>query len=525
MPRQLEEIPLVSLKINFSSKVPLYKQLYNLIRKAILEGRFYKDQKLPGTRSLAQALKVSRNTVDLAFEQLMIEGYIYKKRGSGSFVSEIPDNFFYSSKTPKDLKLKSVLQKRGPGKQSLKVEIQERHVKNIKFVNSRFKNEINNNLGTLELTNRFRSADEIIPFQNGIPAFDEFPIKTWQKISNRLYFSSFKENIGYGDAAGYKPLREAIASYLKAYRAVNCNADQIIIVNGTQQGLDLIGRVLSKFLGKSPTVWIEDPGYYSARASLAFSGANIYPCRLDNEGLDIQHSEKNNPKPNLIFTTPSHQFPLGHTMSIARRLSLLQYAEKNNCWILEDDYDSEFRYYGNPLPSLQGLDQFGKVLYLGTFSKVLFPGLRIGYLVLPNADMTEFFVTAKSLMDRQNPIFEQIILSRFISEGYFSKHLRKMRLLYKNRQDFLVKEINKNFKDFMRAEPSASGMHIISWLPKNINDKKIAAEAVKGKIIVRALSEYSIKNFYSPGLLLGYSAFNEKEILAGLNKFKKILLD
>ncbi len=392
-------------------------------------------------------------------------------------------------------------------------------------MNSRFKNEINKNLGPPELTYRFRSADEIIPFQNGIPAFDEFPIKTWQRISNQVFLNSFSEQMGYGDAAGYKPLREAIALYLKSYRAVNCSADQIIIVNGTQQGLDLIGRVFSKQSGKNPTVWIEDPGYYSARASLAFGGAKIYPCRLDKEGLDIIHSEKNNPKPNLIFTTPSHQFPLGHTMSIARRLNLLQFAEKNNSWIIEDDYDSEFRYYGNPLPSLQGLDQFGKVIYLGTFSKVLFPSLRIGYLVLPNADMADSFITAKSLMDRQNPIFEQMILSKFISEGYFSKHLRKMRLLYKSRQDFLIKEINKNFKGFMRAEPSASGMHIISWLPKNTNDKKIAAEAVKNNIIVRAISEYSIKNFYGPGLLLGYSAFNENEIRSGLNSLRKILLD
>jgi GntR family transcriptional regulator/MocR family aminotransferase len=222
---------------------------------------------------------------------------------------------------------------------------------------------------------------------------------------------------------------------------------------------------------------------------MIFSDAEISPCPIDKEGIDLDYSIKNNPKPDLIFTTPSHQFPLGHVMSISRRLNLLQYAGRNECWVIEDDYDSEFRYSGSPLPSLQGLDQFKRVLYLGTFSKVLFPGLRIGYLVLPDKEMSDLFATAKSLTDRQNPIFEQIILTKFIEEGYFARHLRKMRMLYKTRQEFLISEIDKELKGFVKAESSPAGMHIILRLPKKSNDKKIAEEAFKRGIIVRPLSE------------------------------------
>ncbi|MEJ2617813.1 MAG: PLP-dependent aminotransferase family protein, partial [Ignavibacteriaceae bacterium] len=200
-------------------------------------------------------------------------------------------------------------------------------------------------------------------------------------------------------------------------------------------------------------------------------------------------------------------------------------AVQNNCWILEDDYDSEFRYWGNPLPSLQGLDDRGRVIYLGTFSKVMFPGLRIGYLVLPNPEMVEEFATAKSLIDRQNPIFEQIVLTKFLDGGYFTRHLRKMRLLYKARQEFLINEINKDRNEILRAQPSPSGMHIIAWLPKDFDDQEIAAEALKNNIIVRALSEYSTKFFREPGLLLGYTAFNKEEIKNGIKRLKEILIN
>ncbi len=497
MPKIIEEIPLVAFNLDFNSKIPLYKQLYNLLRKAILEGKITPGKRLPGTRSLANELKVSRNTAAIAFDQLRIEGYISGRTGSGSYVNEIPDHTYT---TKSKINIDSNI---ATGKLSNKISL-----------------KLNQKINAKSVEERNVSDNDIVPFQNGIPAINEFPIKTWLKIINQNSLNISNLHLGYGDAAGFRPLREAIASYLRTYRAVNCNADQIMIVNGSQQGLDLIGRV---FLKKGSKVWLEDPGYLGVRASMISTEASIIPCPLDNEGLDLDYSVKHNPKPDLIYTTPSHQFPLGLTMSVSRRIQLLNYAKKNKCWIIEDDYDSEFRYVGNPLPSLQGMDQNKSVLYLGTFSKVLVPGLRLGYLVLPDKEMLKPFLTMKYIIDRQSPIIEQVALAKYIEEGHFTKHIRKMRMLYKSRQELLINEINANLKNLVAVNPAPSGMQIIGWLPKIFNDKKVSAEALKNKLVVQPLSDYSIMYFEKPGLVLGYTAFTEKEITEGVAKLKKTL--
>ncbi len=362
--------------------------------------------------------------------------------------------------------------------------------------------------------------EEIIPFQNGLPSLDEFPLKVWLKLNNQIAQTLSNAHLGYGEAAGYKQLREEIAVYLRTYRAVKCNADQIIIVNGSQQGLDLIMRVL---LEPGDNVWLEDPGYFGARASMLFSDAQIFPCPLDNEGLNIEYSSKKYPPPKLIYTTPSHQFPLGLTMSISRRIQLLQYASKNNCWIIEDDYDSEFRYSGSPLPSLQGMDKNNCVIYLGTFSKVLFPALRLGYIVLPDPQMIDVFVSAKSMMDRQSPMFEQMITSQFLKMGYFTRHIRKMRTLYKERQEFLINEIEKELGDSLKVNVSDAGMHIIAWLPENLDDMIISQKARENNLIAYPLSEYVLKFKQKPGLILGYTAFDKPKLKSAIQILKKIL--
>ncbi len=468
MPKEIEEIPLVSLKINFDSEIPLYKQLYNTFRESILEGKFLPGQKLPGSRTLAAELNVSRNTVSLAFEQLLIEGYIKGKTGSGTYVNEIPDNIL------------NIIEK-GVGR---KTKIN-------------FPTKLNNQLISPKIIYRNRVSESVVPFQNGLPSLNDFPIKSWLRLNNQVVQTFSNIHLGYGDAAGYEPLREEIAKYLRTYRAVNCTAEQIIIVNGSQQGLDLIGRVL---LESGSNVWLEDPGYFGARASMLFADSKIFPCPLDDEGLDINYSSKKYPVPKLIYTTPSHQFPIGITTSAARRIELLQYASKNNCMIIEDDYDSEFRYYGDPLPSLQGMDKNNCVLYLGTFSKVLFPALRLGYLVLPNPEMVDIFASAKSMMDRQCPVFEQMIVSEFIKQGYFTRHIRKMRMLYKSRQEFLINEIENELEGILKINPSPAGMQIIGWLPKGLKDKEVVEAAKKYNLIVNALSDYSIKFFKRIGI-------------------------
>ncbi|MEJ2617023.1 MAG: GntR family transcriptional regulator, partial [Ignavibacteriaceae bacterium] len=236
MARQIEEIPLVAIKINFSLKIPLYKQLYSNLRNSILEGKFSTEQKLPGTRSLAKALKISRNTVDLAFEQLLAEGYIYKKRGSGTFISEIPDNFFHADFRWKELRSRTSDKKIIKGDEGKKPDTKLDHIKEQEYRS--ITKKLSKEFGSKDIISRYKKVDDIIPFQNGIPSFKDFPIKTWQRLINQSIPQAFYSNFGYGDTAGYRPLRTAVASYLKTYRAVNCNADHIIIVNGTQQGLD-----------------------------------------------------------------------------------------------------------------------------------------------------------------------------------------------------------------------------------------------------------------------------------------------
>jgi len=493
MPKQIDELPLAGIHLDNSSLVPLYKQLYNLLREGILSGRFKAGQKLPGTRTFSNELKISRNTVTQAFEQLNIEGYITGATGAGTYVTtEIPDKFLISNN-------KHVIQK--PRNRKLPFKLKEK-------------------FNPPELLYRNTEEDKVIPFQNGLPSLDDFPISTWLKIINKNGNYIPYLQFGYKSSTGYKPLKEAVADYLQTYRAVNCRQEHIIIINGSQQGLDLISRVL---LQEKANVYLEDPGYFGARASVLTAGVNILPIPVDDEGINLDYASKKYPKPDFIYTTPSHQFPLGSIMSIARRLKLLEYANKNDALIIEDDYDSEFRYAGSPLPSLQGMDNFNRVIYIGTFSKVLFPGLRLGYLVLPDDSMVEQFAIAKSISDRQSPIFDQVVLSKFIEEGHFTKHIRKMRMLYKERQEFLIEEIKKETDGLLEVKPSDAGMHIVAWLPDDFNDKKISTLAWENDLIVYPLSEYTLKFKRRPGLIMGYTAFDKDKLREGVLKLKKIL--
>ncbi len=494
MPKQIDEIPLVGIKLIPGLKTPLYKQLYEQLRSAILEKRFGGGKKLPGTRSFAAVLGLSRNTVNLAYEQLMIEGYIQGEIGSGSFVTEnLPE----------------------------KVLIPEPQGVYRNNIHHKAPAYFNLNKEVINFSKQNTSLEEVKPFRNGVPALSDFPFDVWTKISNRVLKNLAPKYLGYGDTAGFKQLRINIAEYLKTYRAVNCSFEQILIVNGSQQGLDLIGRVLLK---DKSNVWIEDPGYPGARISFLATDATIYPVPLTTEGIDLDYAIKNYPAPILVYTTPSHQYPLGYTMSISVRLRLLEWAKENNAWIIEDDYDSEFRYSGNPLQSLQGLDSSGNVIYLGTFSKVLFPGLRLGYLVLPSSNLMEQFIAAKSITDRQSSIMDQIIVSIFIEEGHFTKHLRRMRMLYKERQEYFISEVVKELNSAIKVKNDNAGMHLIGWLNKNYNEKKIAAELTRNKIFVNPLSGYSLKFKMPPALVLGYTAFGKKAIQSGIQKMASVLV-
>jgi GntR family transcriptional regulator/MocR family aminotransferase len=328
------------------------------------------------------------------------------------------------------------------------------------------------------------------------------------------------ELLAYHHPAGYLPLREAIASYLATARGVCCTAEQVILVAGSQQGLDLAARVL---LDPGEQAWMEDPGYPGARGTLLGAGARLVPVPIDAEGLVVQMGKERAPGARLAFVTPSHQFPLGGTMSMARRLSLLAWANAAGAWIVEDDYDSEFRYTGRPLAALQGIDRANRVIYLGTLSKVLFPAMRLGYLVVP-PDLVNAFIAARLYTDIHPPLLEQVTLTAFLHEGHFVRHIRQMRQLYQERQVTLVDLAREMLAGELNLQPAVAGMHLIGWLKSKQDDRQVARAAARVWVDVSPLSLYSIEGSERPGLLLGYTAVGTQEMRAGLQRLASVLV-
>jgi GntR family transcriptional regulator/MocR family aminotransferase len=309
-------------------------------------------------------------------------------------------------------------------------------------------------------------------------------------------------------------LREAIADYLTSARTVRCKPSQVIIVSGSQQALDLVSRVLSD---PGECVWMEDPGYAGARAAFLGGGLRVEAIPLDREGLNLEYAIENRQSPRIIYVTPSHQFPLGMTMSLSRRMTLLEFAERWKSWIIEDDYDSEYRYSGRPLSSLQGLDRSGRVIYVGTFSKVLFPALRLGYMVVPE-HLVDAFTSARAMIDRHSPTIEQAVLADFIREGDFTRHIRRMRVLYLKRQNALVAAVQKHLKSMLHVEPADAGMHLVGWLSRGIDGRKLAEAATARGVDVTPLSRYSIRKLQKQAILLGYTGWSEQRIAQAVQK-------
>jgi GntR family transcriptional regulator / MocR family aminotransferase len=485
------------IALDQESDVPLYRQIYESVRRAILSGEFFPGKPLPASRFLAEQLGVSRTTVVNAYDQLLAEGYLESRTGAGTFVaSQLPEDILHAPNFKSQKKANRDL---------------PRQPKLSDYGNKLAKNTYN--------VLRNQRPPELLPFQHGLPALDKFPIEIWSKLTvNRQKYSSLKL-FSYGEMAGFRPLREAIATHLKSARGVNCTPDQIIITNGTQQAIDLIGRIL---LNTNDQVWMEEPCYLGARDIFSSMGADISYVDIDNEGFNVHQIPAQNQTARLVYITPSHQFPLGVTMSLARRLNLLEWASKNNAWVIEDDYNSEYRYAGRPLASLQGLDRDGRVIYIGTFSKTIFPALRLGCLVVPR-DLIEIFTAARALTDLHSPIIEQAVLADFISEGHFSRHIRRMRTLYEKRQAVLVEEVRKNLKEFIKIEKAESGMHIIGWLPENICAKTVAKKAAEFNLNITPVLIHYNKTFSPNGLMFGYAAFNENQIKKGVRQLAKAM--
>lgn len=469
-------------------KTSLFQQIYENLRQAILSNRLQNGVQLPSTRALAKDLKVSRNTVMAVYDQLIAEGYLQGKIGAGTFVAEnIQTEFLKTAKTQTTTQTNTSRQIAGRG--------------NLFWETS---------FTFTDQPNKPRA------FQTGFSAIDEFPLEIWTRITSSRLRKMPRKQLDYCETQGFQPLREEIAKYLSASRGVRCEANQVIIVAGSQQGLDLTARVL---LDVGDAVWMEDPNYIGAKGAFLGAGADLISVPLDSEGLNIKKGEQLSKKPRLAYVTPSHQFPLGVVMSLSRRLELLEWANKNSAWIVEDDYDSEFRYEGKPLMALQGLDNDNRVIYIGTFSKVLFPSLRLGYLVVP-PDLVEHFTKMLSFISNHAPMLEQIVLTDFIREGHFGRHIRRMRNIYAERQKVLVNAINENLNDFLEVEKDVAGMHLVAWLKNNLVDKDVAEKALEYGVYTPPVSFYCAKVKIRDGLLLGYTGVSPNEILTGVKRLQ-----
>jgi GntR family transcriptional regulator/MocR family aminotransferase len=470
---------------------PLYQQLYDGLREAILRGQIRAGTRLPATRTLAAELLVSRNTVVNAFDQLLAEGYLEGRVGDGTYVSRaLPEEVLqvraHAPAAPQ-LRGNRALSKRGALLATTPVRVPRRGGARA--------------------------------FRHGLVALDAFPYEEWARLTARMWRAPPPELLGYSDPAGYRPLREAIAAYLGAARGVRCTAEQVVITAGSQQALDLAARIL---LDPGDAVWMEDPGYLGAKGVLHSAGARLVPVRVDHEGLSIAEGAARCPEARAAYVTPSHQYPLGVTMSLARRLALLEWAKNSSAWILEDDYDSEYRYVGRPLAALQGLDQAGRVIYIGTFSKVLLPALRLGYMIVP-PDLVDAFVNARALSDRHAPGIEQAVVAECITSGQFGRHIRQMRTLYAERQAALAEAARHALGGLLDIAPAEAGMHLVGWLTDGMDDRAASIQAAEHGIEALPLSAYAMEPMARGGLLLGYTSVDVPEIRAGVRQLAHAL--
>ncbi len=481
----------LAILLDQTLSLPLHQQLYQELRQAILSGQLKPGERLPSTRTLAQSLGISRGTVKLGYEQLVNEGYLETASGSGTFVCQaISDQCL------------PVLPSQSECPGALLT------TKLSKYAQS---------FGNPELPKPDHVKLEI-DFSYWQPAFNSFPIAVWRQLISRHLQSS--DRLDYSvDLLGDQALREAIAHYLVRSRAVRCTSEQVLIVSGTQQALDLIARL---FIDPGDRVAIENPGYLSARRVFQSQGAEVLPISVDASGLMIEQLQALDPGIKLVYTTPSHQFPTGAILPLSRRLELLTWAQRTGAVILEDDYDSEYRYGEKPIPAMQGLDCSDSVIYIGTFSKMLFPALRIGYLVVP-LRLAKIFAQTKRLIDRQSPLLEQFVLADFITEGHLDRHLRRMRTLYDRRRQALVQSLKSRLGQQMKILGDSAGIHLMVQVQTDRSDEEIILQAAHQGVGVSSAAPFYLGNSRVGQLLLGYANLEEGRIDEGIRRLAEVL--
>ena len=473
------------LSIDPRSRQPLQAQIYSAIRAAILEGALAPGGSLQSSRGLAADLRVSRTTTLLAYEQLTAEGYLSARRGSGTFVAlELPDDLPRASTS-------------GPSVRSNHPPLSRRGA-------------------ALASTppNAIRVGGPPRAFRLGVPALDLFPIKQWTALVNRRLRSVSFAQLDYGDPAGLRPLRNAIADHVRAARGTRCSADQVIVLAGAQRGLEMMCQML---LDPGDEAWMEEPGYHGIRCALVAAGARIRPGRVDDDGLDVEAMARRSPRAKLAYVTPSHQFPLGVPMSLSRRLALLKWATDASAWILEDDYDSEFRYGTRPIPCLHGLDVDGRVIYVGSFSKTVFPSLRLGFVIVPD-DLQERMVAARRAADLHPPAIDQLVLADFMEGGHFERHLRRMRAAYAERLHALEHAAARYCAGALHLRPVKTGMHAVADL-EDVSAERLFSEAAARGVELMPMSVYcATKGTTRNAIILGFAPIRPEAIHRGMER-------
>ena len=501
-------VPLIVLQLGASS--PLYEQIYLALKKYIVAGELRPGARLASTRSLALELKVSRFTVVNALDRLLAEGYLAARRGAGTFVVEtLPEQ---RMRPPRDATI---------GRQRRRV----------------------GGTGAAILSRRGRAVSEMVitgprgdhdqprPFHPRRPPLDIFPLALWARLVRRQWSSHHVHHLDYGDPAGYRPLRERVAEHIAVTRGIHCTTDQVIVTSGAQQAFDLLFRLL---LDPGDKAWIEEPGYLDVRAALVAAGAELVPVPVDRDGINVGEGIRRAKGARLAIVSPSHQYPTGATLSATRRAALLDWAYGANAWIIEDDYDSYFRYRGRPMAALRTLDyeqaSEPQVIYVSTFSKTMFPSLRLGFCVVPTS-LIGPLANARAVADRNSPIADQAALAEFIGEGHYDRHLRRVRVVCQERYESMRFHFKRVLAGALTLSPSSAGTHLLGVLGNDLRTKlnsgspvdAVCKAASEDDLVVFPLSRYCLQRPRANALVLGYGALTPERIAFGVEQLARTI--
>src|ERR1700730_11805615 len=483
------------IQLDRASHEPLHEQLYRQVRDELVSATFNNSSsRLPSSRELAVDLGISRFTVNVAFSRLHSEGYLQSKIGSGTFIAEPLPETFLSAQTAKA----------------------EAHIEPPPSLSDRVRGIPDQRVG-----HQFDfgiAGPPGVTFVPAVAALDEFPIAICERLRAEVLAQKGAHLLQYASSRGDPDLRKALATYLCDCRGARCHPDQIIITAGTQQAMMISAMAL---VNRGEGAWIENPGFYQARRAFGFAGATVVPRPVDREGITIGRPSKQR-SPKIIYVTPSHQFPLGMTMSLGRRTALIGFARACDAYIFEDDHNSEFRYTGPPLPCLQGLDHVGRVIYSGTLSKILYPSLRLGYILAPE-QLVEPMIKIRAVMDQHSPAIDQATLARFLTEGFFLTHIKRMRKLYSDRRDFFIEQFNKLLGKYFILEIPEAGLHFVAWVRQKEHMPLITHVCTDTGIRPSPLSSCFMKVEPKPALTFGFAAWSRAQIREGLSKFASAL--